>query len=144
MHERILLTPRKIENGRSVRESECRRVRRSVRHGRGPPVRLGIPIARAGVTLPCYAAGLAGLDAKHQDKRAENRSDVREWCFHGESESGQGRPAMSSFYFAYLVNSCQCAPRIVEKESDQSLILYLALDERRRNAEKCCLKVDRP
>ena len=24
-----------------------------------------------GVTLPCYAAGLAGLDAKHQDKRAE-------------------------------------------------------------------------
>ena len=96
-----------------------------------------------GVTLPCYAAGLAGLDAKHQDKRAENRSDVREWCFHGESESGQGRPAMSSFYFAYLVNSCQCAPRIVEKESDQSLILYLALDERRRNAEKCCLKVDR-
>jgi len=35
------------------------------------------------------------------------------------------------------------APRIVEKESDQSLILYLALNERRRNAEKCCLKVDR-
>src|SRR5205814_8119284 len=67
----ILLTPRKIENGRCVRESECRRVRRSVRHGRGPPVRLGIPIARAGVTLPCYAAGPAGLDAKHQDKRAE-------------------------------------------------------------------------
>src|SRR6266550_1275273 len=91
------------------------------------------------VTLP----GLAGLDAKHQDKRAENRSDVRERCFHGEPENGQGRPAMSSFYFAYLVNSCQCAPRIVEKESDQSLILYLALDERRRNAEKCCLKVDR-
>ena len=109
----------------------------------GPPVRLGIPIARAGVTLPCCAAGLAGLDAKHQDKRAENRSDLREWCFHGEPENGQGRSAMSSFYFAYLVNSYQFAPRIVEKESDQPLILYLALNERRRNAEKCCLKVDR-
>jgi hypothetical protein len=80
---------------------------------------------------------------QHQDKRAENRSDVREWCFHGEPENGQGRPAMSSFYFAYLVKSYQFAPRIVEKESDQSLILYLALNERRRNAEKCCLKVDR-
>jgi len=139
----VELSIRRNRNGRCVRESECRRVRRSVRHGRGPPVRLGIPIARAGVTLPCYAAGLAGLDAKHQDKRAENRSDVREWCFHGEPESGQRRPAMSSFYFAYLVNSCQCAPRIVEKESDQSLILYLALNQRRRNAEKCCLTVDR-
>ena len=48
---------------------------------------------------------------------------------------------MSSFYFAYLVNSYQFASRIVEKESDQPLILYLALNERRRNAEKCCLKV---
>ena len=81
------------------------------------------------------------MDAKHQDRRAENRSDVREWYFHVEPENGQGRPAESSFYFAYLVNSCQFAPRIVEKESDQSLILYLALNERRRNAEKCFLKL---
>ena len=58
-----------------------------------------------------------------------------------EPENGQGRPAESSFYFAYLVNTCQFAPRIVEKESDQSLILYLALNERRRNAEKCFLKL---
>ena len=96
-----------------------------------------------GLRFHVGAAGLAGLDAKHQDKRAENRSDVREWCFHGEPENDQGRPAMPSFYFAYLVNSCQFAPRIVEKESDQSLILYLALNERRRSAKKCCLKVDR-
>ena len=96
------------------------RASRSVRHGRGPPVRRRIPVAGAGIKIPCRTAGLAGLDAKHQDKRAENRSDVREWCFHGEPENRQGRPAMSSFYFAYLVNSCQFAPRIVEKESDQS------------------------
>ena len=46
-----------LETVRRIRESKCRRVCRPVRHGRGRPVRRGIPVARAGIKVPCRATG---------------------------------------------------------------------------------------